>query len=370
MLKALLAVALSAGLLAGASAAAAPSWDITGKWVGFSGDLTLTQADGKLSGTFRMKVGCTELYTATGAISGSAVTLALKRASGAGDQPPCAGTQTLSGSVDASGTALLLELANAFQTSPAGRFAGKAKKPGAATPAGSTKSHSVFVKCTGPKQQLCAPAYTVSLNVPAGPLVVQFTTSSGYCSEARLRISVDGGPERISPFLGPSKSTPAYTFDVSAGQHRVQVRAEGRTGGCNTGFLSQWNGTLKTSTGGSKAPAASTRSHSVFVKCTGAKQQLCSPAYTVSLNAPAGPLVVRFTVSAGHCSDARFRISVDGGPERISAFLGPSQSTPAYTFDVSVGQHRVQVRAEGRTGGCNTGFVTQWAGTLRTTTGG
>lgn len=250
MLKALLAVALSAGLLAGASAAAAPSWDITGKWVGFSGDLTLTQADGKLSGTFRMKVGCTENYTATGTISGSAVTLTLQRASGAGDQPPCAGTQTLSGSVDTGGTALLLKLSNAFQTSPADRFAGKAKKVGAPKPSVSTKSYSVFVKCPGPQKQLCSQAYTVSLNAPAGPLVVQFTTSSGHCSDARFRISVDGGPERVSAFVGPSKSTPAYTFNVSAGQHRVQVRAEGRPGGCNKGYLAQWNGTLKVTTGG------------------------------------------------------------------------------------------------------------------------
>lgn len=250
MFKALLAVALSAGLLAGSATAAAPSWGIGGKWVGYAGDLTLTQADGKLSGTFQMKVGCTESYTATGTISGSAVTLTLRRASGAGDQPPCAGTQTLSGSVDASGTALLLTLSNAFQTSPAGRFAGKAQKLGSEKPPASTKSYSVFVKCTGPKKQLCSQAYTVSTTTPAGPLVVQFTPSSGHCSDVRLRISVDGGPERISAFLGPSKSTPAYSFAVSAGPHRVQVRAEGRPGGCNKGYLLQWNGTLKITTGG------------------------------------------------------------------------------------------------------------------------
>lgn len=258
MLKALLAVALSAGLLAGSASAASPSWNISGRWVGYAGDLTLTQTDGKLSGTFQMKLsgtfqmkfGCTELYTATGTISGSAVTLTLRRASGAGDQPPCAGTQTLSGSVDASGAALLLTLANAFQTSPAGRFAGKAQKLGPGTPPASTKLYSVFVKCTGPKKQLCSQAYTVSTNAPAGPLVVQFTTSSGHCSDARFRISVDGGPERISAFVGPSRSTPAYTFAVGAGQHRVQVRAEGRSGGCNKGYLLQWSGTLRISTGG------------------------------------------------------------------------------------------------------------------------
>ncbi len=250
MVKTLLAVALSAGLLAGTSTAAAPAWDISGTWVGFSGDLTLTQTDGKLSGSFRMKVGCTDSYTATGTISGSAVTLTLTRAGGAGDQPPCAGTQTLNGAVDTSGTALLLKLANAFQSSPADRFAGKATKLGAPKTPASVKSYSVFVKCPGPKKQLCSQSYAVLTNAPAGRLVVQFTTSSGHCSDARFRISVDGGIERISPFVRRSASTPAYTFAVRAGQHRVQVRAEGRTGGCNTGYVTQWAGTLKITTGG------------------------------------------------------------------------------------------------------------------------
>jgi hypothetical protein len=249
LFRLLLAVVLSAGLFAGSSVASAPAWDIGGTWAGVVGDLTLTQTGETLSGSFQMKFGCTELYTASGSISGSAVTLALKRANGAGDQQPCAGTQTLSGSVDAGGTALLLTLSNAFQTSPVDRFVGTAKKLGSETHPTSTKSYAVFVKCTG-RQQLCPQAYTVALNAPTGPLVVQFTISPGHCSDVRLRFSVDRGPERVSAFLGPRKSTPAYTFDVKAGRHSVQVRAEGRTGGCNKGFLMQWAGTLLVRTGG------------------------------------------------------------------------------------------------------------------------
>lgn len=250
MRKALLAVALSAGLLAGVSSAAPPKWDITGTWVGFAGDLTLTQTDGKLTGTFRMKFGCTELYTANGTISGSAVTLALQRQGGADDTTSCAGTQTLSGSVDPSGTALLLALSNKFQTSPAGRFTGTAKKLGTETkPAAKTYSYPVLVKCRG-GTQLCAQAFAVSVQAAADPLVVQFTTAAGHCSDARFYISVDGGSERVSAFIGRAKSTPAYTFQVGAGRHRVQVRAEGRRGGCNKGDLQQWGGTLKIQTGG------------------------------------------------------------------------------------------------------------------------
>lgn len=124
---ALASAVLLAGLFAGLSAGAPPAWDISGTWVGFVGDLKITQADGKLTGTFRMKFGCVQTYRASGTISGSAVSLAL---AGRAIARVCAATQTLSGTVDPSGRALVLVLANAFQTSPAGRFTGKARKLG------------------------------------------------------------------------------------------------------------------------------------------------------------------------------------------------------------------------------------------------
>ncbi len=246
MPRALLALvlALAVGLLAGGSAAAPPAWDVSGTWIGFVGDVTLTQAEGALSGTFQMKVGCTEAYTANGTISGSSISLRLARASGGGDTFPCAGSQTLSGTVDPSGAAMLLTLSNRFQTSPPGRFEGKAKKLGATA----AKSYPVFLKCKGGKQ-LCPKAFAVSAEAPSGTLTVQFTMSRGHCSDVRVRISVDGGPEKVSAFLGPGKSTPAFRFEVGPGQHRVRVRAEGRRGGCNKGALLQWAGTLRVGAG-------------------------------------------------------------------------------------------------------------------------
>lgn len=108
---------------------AASGWDVSGRWTSFVGDLQLTQASGgSLTGTFQMKIGCTEAYTVTGRIAGSAIALALVRAGGAGNQPPCAGTQTLNGSVGPGGTTLLLALVNFASSSPPGPFSGKARK--------------------------------------------------------------------------------------------------------------------------------------------------------------------------------------------------------------------------------------------------
>ncbi len=155
-----------------------------------------------------------------------AVSLALVRASGADDAPPCAGKQTLTGSVGSTGTVMQLALANSRQTSPATPFSGRATRPGTTTPASTfTTTSKKLITCTG-RNKICREVFAVTVRTGKGPLVAHFTTSSRHCSDARLRISVDGGPKRLSPYLGPSKSTPEYTFEVAAGQHRVQVRAK------------------------------------------------------------------------------------------------------------------------------------------------
>ena len=237
-------------LLVGGSLAAAPAWNVSGTWSGFVGDLRLTQAaDGSLGGVFQMKVGCTEAYTVSGHIEGSRVALALSRASGAGDTPPCAATQTLTGTVAANGRSMSLALVNAMQSSPAAPFTGTAT-PLAVTTTTVAKARtatvvrSVFVACRKSQTQLCPVAYTTTLRTAAGPLALSFSAATSHCSDARFRFSVDGGRERVSPFVQPGGSTPVYTSTVGAGTHRIVVRAEGRRGGCNRGALVGWGGRL------------------------------------------------------------------------------------------------------------------------------
>lgn len=119
LLALLAAVSALAASAAPAPAAARAAADLTGTWKGFSGTLTLVQQGAQLTGTFAMAVGCTRTYNATGSVSGSTVSLALALPGGS-DGPPCAATQTMSGTAGAS--ALQLALVNEFQSSPPTAF--------------------------------------------------------------------------------------------------------------------------------------------------------------------------------------------------------------------------------------------------------
>lgn len=237
-----LLLVLWAGALSSGAHAATSEWDVSGTWFSAGGDLVLSQgADGSLTGSFIMKRGCTDTYGATGRIDGNSISLNLVRANGAGDEYPCAGTQTLNGSVGPGGSTLTLTLVNFAQTSPASPFTGQATRPGA----GETfeKSFSVLVSCGTTGSQVCPKAFVGVVRPDTGRIAVRFTMAP-HCSDVRVYISVDGGGERVSPFLGSREATRDYGFRVSDGPHRVQVRAEGRRGGCNHGQLSTWGGTL------------------------------------------------------------------------------------------------------------------------------
>jgi hypothetical protein len=252
--SALFVLVLAVWLIPAAASAAAPNWNISGRWAGYSGDLALTQTNSSLSGTFQMKAGCTESYTVAGSISGDDVTLALRRANGGGNAMPCAGSQTLQGVVDPTGTAMSLTLANFAFSSPPDRFTGTARAVATTTTTTTTSttttipatnsSYTVLVKCSGQTQR-CSNSFTTTVQTHKGTLVAHFTTASGHCSDARITISVDEKSPHTSAFLGRNTSTPAFSFAVTAGRHLVRVGAEGRVGGCNKGFLAQWGGTLQ-----------------------------------------------------------------------------------------------------------------------------
>ncbi|MDO8732086.1 MAG: hypothetical protein Q7L55_05880 [Actinomycetota bacterium] len=228
--------------LASGASASTPEWDVSGTWSSAGGDLVISQsADGSLTGRFIMKRGCTDTYGATGRIDGSSISLSLARASGRGDEYPCAGTQTLNGSVGPRGTTLILTLVNFAQTSPASPFTGQATSLRADETF--KQSFSVLVSCGTTGSQICPKVFVGVVRPGSGRIAVLFTLAQ-HCSDVRLYISVDGGVERVSPFLGSRQATRDYSFRIGDGPHRVQVRAEGRRGGCNYGQLSIWGGTL------------------------------------------------------------------------------------------------------------------------------
>ncbi len=114
-----------------------------------------------------------------------------------------------------------------------------------ATASAATYAISGFCDSDG-TPQICDPATGQVVNVAAPSLLeVQFTTSSGHCSDIKVAISVDGGAAQQSGFLGAGQSTAVFVFGPFAtGAHTVSVQATGRVGGCNGGFLGSWVGTL------------------------------------------------------------------------------------------------------------------------------
>ncbi len=103
-----------------APSVAAPAWDVTGVWTAHPGDLDVRQAaDGSLTGTFRMKEGCLDSYRVG---REGRRQRRLDRSDPRGRRirlRELRRTQTLNGTVGASGAALHLALVNAHQASPA-----------------------------------------------------------------------------------------------------------------------------------------------------------------------------------------------------------------------------------------------------------
>jgi hypothetical protein len=96
-------------------------------------------------------------------------------------------------------------------------------------------------------------------------------------------------------------------------------------------------------------------------QCQPATTQLCPQIPTASVGSVLAPSV-SFTANNNHCADMIAHIIADG-VEVGSDVVGPGQTTR--TFDLaSYRPQTVGVQAEGIEGGCNTGAVSAWGGTL------
>ena len=118
------------------------------------------------------------------------------------------------------------------------------------------------------------------------------------------------------------------------------------------------------------APAATPNAASAPIalsvqQCTDTTKQLCEPAAVVTVWTE-GALTVDFTASAGHCSPMIAHLSLDDGTvTRVSAELDAGASSgPLDLGPVTPGAHVIAIRAEGVVGGCNTGGVSSWSGSI------
>jgi len=118
----------------------------------------------------------------------------------------------------------------------------------------STTELSIDVHCTS-TGQLCNPPFETPVKT-GSVLKIEYVVP-GHCSSIRLHIFVDGKEVTTTGFLGwpgasgQFASLPIDTgildlSPVTPGQHVLALQAEGQVGGCNSGQLIAWGGTVRT----------------------------------------------------------------------------------------------------------------------------
>ena len=115
-----------------------------------------------------------------------------------------------------------------------------------------------------------------------------------------------------------------------------------------------------------------------FVATCTSTGELCEPPFDVPVQT-GSVLQAQYTVRATHCASVRVHFLVDGALVASSGFLGwpgaplPFSALPLDTGlvdlgPVAPGAHVLGVQAEGQVGGCNSGNLTDWGGSLRVLT--
>jgi hypothetical protein len=105
------------------------------------------------------------------------------------------------------------------------------------------------VGCPQPYSQTCTPRQGVTV-YSNGPVFASFTADGppAACAPGNARIFADG-KEQGSAVVQPGQNDGGYHFNVSPGDHLVEVQMDGVLGGCNTGAMSGWSGNLHVETG-------------------------------------------------------------------------------------------------------------------------
>ncbi|MCK6544516.1 hypothetical protein L6R52_01475 [Myxococcota bacterium] len=106
-----------------------------------------------------------------------------------------------------------------------------------------TTSFAVSQTCSS-TGQTCAPLWGSATVTTHGTLTVRFATPTTHCSSVGVTFVVNGTPVATTPYLAPGASSPTYDLGPARGTYTVQLQGLGTVGGCNSGRLASWGGTL------------------------------------------------------------------------------------------------------------------------------
>lgn len=109
-------------------------------------------------------------------------------------------------------------------------------------------SGAFLVTCTG-TGQLCEPPFALGVGDPGRTITLTkfvYTASSSHCSAGRLHVSLDGVEiGRMRFVVGRERSVLRKRVKLRPGGHVLAFQFEGRSGGCNVGFVSGWGGEIQ-----------------------------------------------------------------------------------------------------------------------------
>lgn len=106
-------------------------------------------------------------------------------------------------------------------------------------------------QCQPNTSQTCPQEPRVDYTVPGpGQIRAHYTADPGHCSDIEVRMvgnNATYGAYPISEWtrIGPGQTADSAKTDVDGGPQFVEVQARGIEGGCNTGHLDAWGGTLR-----------------------------------------------------------------------------------------------------------------------------
>jgi hypothetical protein len=127
---------------------------------------------------------------------------------------------------------------------------------------GQDQQKHLAVDCPQPYSQKCAARDGISFdttNDTSKRIVFHFQADPDppACAPGLATVYLDGEPKIRAWRVDPGQNTEDYNIDVQQGPHRVEVEMAGTLGGCNTGAMSGWSGTLYLTTNqptGSRPP--------------------------------------------------------------------------------------------------------------------
>ncbi len=96
----------------------------------------------------------------------------------------------------------------------------------------------------------------------------------------------------------------------------------------------------------------------------GSKGQLCDNgvqfSFDVHPSADGSPFVLHLQAPRTHCSEVRYIINSGSGQKSVTRFLQPGQTGSVNLGVLATGTQAIDIKAEGKVGGCNVGILESW----------